>query len=220
MTITYGELKDRVLRILDGFEPDGLEEGGVIPDPSILDAIQAALVAILPWAPKTASTTLVSGGSTVEFDLPDDLYEIEVVVDSSTGEIYPKAELIPGNTIGESISANNNWIPFPSGKLTFSKAPGNDITLYYLAVYTKPPTTEDDDLVLEPPDFAMTGLGLYAAAMIMLTGAVSITEIRQFNTKVDSGNPEHNPMKDAANYLIKLFNSEMNRHPKHQRAQQ
>lgn len=218
MTITYGELKGRVLRVLDAYEVGGEEDSGSVNEPSILDAALAAHDAILPWLPKKAVATLAADSVSV-FTLPTDFYEMEAVVDSQTGRIYPKVLLDIDSIIGENSSGENDWMLFPSGSMTFSKAPQYDITLYYLASWAKLEDPGDDD-ALEPPDFAMNGMTLYASAMVMLSGAVSITEIKQFATKVDSGHPEHNPMMRAVNYLLKLFAAEMNRHPKHVRMQQ
>lgn len=218
MTITYGELKGRVLRVLDAYEVGGEEDSGSVNAPSILDAVLAAHNAILPWFPKKAVETLTADGTPV-FTLPTDFYEMEAVVDSQTGQIYPKVALDIGNIIGENSSGINDWMLFPSGSITFSKAPQYDINLIYLASWAKLDEPNDED-ELEPPDFAMNGMTLYAAAQVMLSGAVSITEIKQFATKVDSGHPEHNPMMRAVNYLLKLFTAEMNRHPKHVRTQQ
>ncbi len=218
MTITYGELKGRVLRVLDAYEADGETQVGV-SDPAILDAVLAAHDAILPWFPNKSTGSLTADGAILVFDLPTDFYEMEAVVDSQTGEIYPRVSFTAGNFIGEGSTGNNDWLLFPSGSVTFSKAPQYDITLFYLASWAKLDEPGDDD-ELEPPDFAMNGLALYGAAMVMLSGAVAITEIKQFATKVDSGHPEHNPMMRAVDYLLKLFASEMSRHPKHMRAAQ
>jgi hypothetical protein len=217
MTITYGELTDRVLHILDGFDVDGETPSGEVSDGAMQNAVYSALDAILPWAPKTAVDTLTADSSTTVFDLPSDFYEEEAFADSSSGEVYPQVQLTPGSFVGTNAAENNSWTLFPDKQVTFSKAPSDNITLYYLATWEKP-SDPTDVTALEPPDFVMTGLALYAAAMIVLTGAVSITQIRQFNTRADSGNPEHNPMQEATNYLLRLFNAEMNRHPRYQKA--
>ena len=210
---TYGELRDRVIWTVTE-DPESLDEGSEI---LLLNAISAAHDAILPWIPKTGISTLTAG-NTATFDLPNDFYEVEACV-LSTGEIVPKSNLSAGFYLGEGATGNNDWLLFPSGKITFSKAPKLDVTLYYLASWAKPGDNPGDDDELDPPDYVMTGLTLYAAAFVILPSAVSVTEIRQWNTKVDSGNPEHNPMQKAADYLLKLFNSEMNRLPKYLRSQ-
>lgn len=208
---TFSELKGRVLRLLG----DPLGEG--YSNELITDAIDAAQLAILPWMPKTAKTSLTAGNDV--YALPTDFYAVEAVVIQQTGEIVPQAIFAPGNFHGDNISGNNDWIEYPAGSLTFSKELPGDYDLYYLAVWTPLDTDVDDDYVLEPPNASMTGLALYSAAYALQPQAVNTAEVRQFNTRVDSGNPEHNPLQDAALYLLKLFQNEMNRHPKYQRAQ-
>jgi len=174
-------------------------------------------LAILPWMPKTAKTSLTAGDTV--YALPDDFYAVEAVVIQSTGEIVPQAMFAPGSFHGANISGNNDWIEYPAGSLSFSKELPGDYDLYYLAVWTPLGDTPDEDLTLEPPNASMTGMAFYSAAYALQPQAVNTAEVRQFNTRVDSGNPEHNPLQDAALYLLKLFQNEMNRHPKHQRAQ-
>jgi len=159
-----------------------------------------------------------SGGAS--YALPDDLYQIEACVDDDTGKILPSAQLIPGRTHGENISGDNDWLEFPNGYITFSKdiSVGETYTLYYLAHWDKPATNGLNDTI-EPPEYTHLGLLLYSSAYMLFPNAISASEVRQFNTKVDSGNPEHNPMQESATYLLKLFNDEMNRHPRHQKAQ-
>ena len=212
---TVANLKNRVYRLLINPEQDAYDSE------LFYDALGAALDAILPWFPKTAILTLAGDGGNTQA-LPTDIYITEACVDDATGEMLPKANLIPGYTRGEDIAATNDWLEFPSGSLTFSKAitVGETYTLYYLAHWSKP-TSEDDeeDTNLETPEFLDTALVLYATAQMILPSALSASEVRQFNTKVDSGNPEHNPMQQTSKYLLRLFMDEMSRHPKYQRAQ-
>lgn len=208
---TYSELKGRVQRLVD----DTLEDQ-VYADELYLDAIQNAFMAILPWVPKTGKATLTADGSKVEFDIPVDLFEVEAVIDSSDGQVLPKGQLVPGKYFGDSNQGAATWVLFPNGKITFSEAPSEDIVLYYLASWTLPTITSGNG-AMEPPDYATTGITLYAAAHVILPTGVSITELRQFNTRIDSGNPEHNPVQKAADYLLKLFLSEMNRLPRYQK---
>lgn len=184
------------------------------------DALGAALDAILPWVPKTATATLTGDGSS-GYALPSDLYEIAAIVDDDTGELLPHSVLIPGSYRGINLAETNDWLEYPHGYVSFSKevTVGETYTLYYLAHWTKPTGTSQDSIDLEPPDFTNNGLVLYSTAYMLFPSAVSAAEVRQFNTKVDSGNPEHNPMQRSATYLIGLFMDEMNRHPRHQKAQ-
>jgi hypothetical protein len=96
---------------------------------------------------------------------------------------------------------------------------GETYTLYYLAHWSKPKDKSSNNDNLEPPEYTHHGILLYSTAYMLFPAAISASEVRQFNTKVDSGNPEHNPMQVSATYLLKLFSDEMNRHPRHQKAQ-
>lgn len=207
---TYGELRWRALRIVDDAEGTGYESA------LILDAIRSAHDAILPWFPKLAKTTLAGDGVIVQWTLPTDFFEVQGCVDMVTGEILPEATLMPGMYVGSMASANN-WLLYPQGSVSFSKAPTGNVDFYYLATWTRPADSVQDDDPLEPPNHLITGMALYTAAYLILPEGVSITEIRQFATKVDSGNPEHNPVQKAHTYLLQLFYSEMGKLPKQQR---
>lgn len=211
---TVSQLYTRVGRMLGDVGFDGYDEG------LFYDAFSSALDAILPWVPKRAQMTITGTGASL-YQLPSDLYEAEGVIVDSTGEILPRAMLIPGYFIGETLQGVNDWIEYPYGYISFSKdvSVGETYTLYYLAHWDKP--VDESDLVntIEAPDYTVTALTLYTTAYMLYPSAVSAAEVRQFNTKVDSGNPEHNPMQQAATYLMRLFIDEMNRHPRHQKAQ-
>jgi hypothetical protein len=211
---TLGELRSRILRLL------GDPNGAGYSDEILLDSISSALDAILPWTPKTASETLTGDGTTRVFELPADLYEVEAIIVETTGEVLPGAILVPHGNFGVGITSTNDWLATPSGSITFSYAPGSGViyNLYYLAYWTKPTTFNDLTLILEPPAQSLIGLTLYSTAYCLLPEAVGASEIRQFGTRIDSGTPEHNPMQKTALYMLDLFQREMNRHPKHQKA--
>ena len=215
MSTQLGELRDRIYRLVG----DPAEEG-YSPE-IVIDGIVAAHDAILPWVPKTGQDSFTGDGSATAFAVPSDVYALEAIIVDSTGETIPPAIFSPGNYWGSTTVNSNDWIEYPSGYVTFSKAIASNATysVFYAARWGVPDLTSQDTFVLEPPDYVMVGMAYYAAAYAILPSAVSVSEIRQFGTRVDSGNPEHNPMQRASEYLLKLFAAEMNRHPKHQRPQ-
>lgn len=212
---TLGELRNRVLRLLD--DPDG---ANYTPELQ-LDAICAAHDAILPWQPKTEIANLAGNSVLTVFALPTEVYEVEACVVRSSGENLPQAFFIPGKFRGAGLGATNDWLEYPHGQLTFSKAipAGETYDVYYTAHWSHPDSTWADTMPLEPPEFVMVAMSLYAASYAILPAAVSVSEVRQWATKVDSGTPEHNPMQKSSDYLLKLFIAEIGRHPRHQRAQ-
>lgn len=212
---TLGQLQDRVLRLLD--DP----EGKAYPDEMQLQAIGSALMAVLPWLPKPSTDIFTGDGSLTEFPFPTDLYEVQAVIAQASGEILPRAVFHPGGYHGSVVDTTNDWIEYPAGSITFSKAlDSNDIyELWYSAYWDAPLDMDDDSYVLEPPDVLVTGIAYYAASYLLMPGAVGAAEIRQFNINVDSGNPEHNPVRDAVSYLLNMFQQEMKRIPAFQRSQ-
>lgn len=210
---TLGELRDRILRVLGNPEADGIEEA------LILDAIGSAYDAILPWQPRLLKTTIVADGATSSFALPADFYTPEAVILVSTGEILPRAVFSPMNYYGASVSVTNTWIISPTGFISFAKVPESNLDLYYCAQWTRPTANTQTQSVLEVPEFLMTAISYYAASCVLAPDSIGVSSLGAYKTKVDSGNPEHNPVEEAIGFLLNLFNQEMNRHPKHQKAQ-
>jgi hypothetical protein len=207
MAITYGDVTGRILQLLE--DP----EGESTTEELLRDAVTAALDAVLPWVPKLSTDTLTSGNTV--YTLPTDFVSVEAVVNDS-GEVLPKASLSVGEILAD--VSDNAWLLYPSGSITFSNELSNDYTLYYIAHWTYPTDDVDDDTVLDAPVSLQNGLTLFATAYAILPDAITIGEIRSFNTNVDSGNPEHNPRQKAVDFLLALFRNEMNNLPnKYQR---
>lgn len=212
---TLLSLRSRILRIL------GDPEGTGYSDDLLFDAISAAFDGILPWVPKTGQTTITGDGATTVFALPAYMYEIEAVVSLDTGEILPKAVLVPGVYRGEKLEGTNDWILYPTGSITFSKAlaSGSVYEIFYLAEWTKPNEDTELSTVLEPPAYLTTAISLYAAAYALLPAAVGVAEVGPWKSKPDLGTPEHNPLQKAATFLLTCFQQEISRHPRHQKSQ-
>ena len=212
MAIILGDLRDSVLRLL---EAEDTPE--VINTDLILDGIGAALRALNQYCPKQSSTTLAAGSTT--YTLPSDCFDVEAVIDNDTGKIFKRILLVPGQNLSDLFSGNA-WILSPTGSITFLETTESDITLHYLANWYVPTSDDNDDLILEPPESLKTGLLFYSTAYCLVPGAQSSGETGQWKTKIDSGNPEHNPLMKVANWLIKWAEIEWSRQPQYQRAQQ
>lgn len=212
--VTVSQLRSRIGRMINDPTLAGYEDG------LFYDAIGAAFDAILPWVPKTETLNITGTGAS-SYSLPADFYQAESCEVVLTGELLPESIIIPGHYRGDTIANTNDWILYPHGQISFSKSlsVGEVYRLYYLAHWIKPTSSANLQDAVEPPEYAHNGILLYASAYMILPSAISASEVRQFNTKVDSGTPEHNPMQASATYLLKLFLDEMNRHPRHQKAQ-
>ena len=213
--ITFKQLQGRILRMV------GDPNGAFYTSEIVMDAINAALDAILPWIPKLGISTITGDGATKTFDLPDDCYEVEAIVAQLTGEALSRVVFAPGVVFSELTSTENLWILAPDNQITFARAIGTDspYDIRYLKTWSKITDTTQFDSAIEPPDWTVTGLTLYASAQLLIAASLDTSNLRQYNTKVDSGTPEDNPLQQSITYLLKLFHQEMNRHPKYQRAQ-
>jgi hypothetical protein len=212
---TYTELQGRVLRML------GDPSGEVYAAEFLRDGINAALDAILPWCPKLGVTTLTGDDSTAEFSLPSGCYDVDAIVSQTSGETLRHMVFAPGSSFLDVSPYENLWVYTPDSKIKFGVAPpsGSTYEVYYLQQWTHLTSTTVLSTTIEPPDWTVIGITLYAAAYLLLPASLDTANLRQYATKVDSGNPEHNPLQKSITYLLTLFQQEMNRHPRYQRAQ-
>lgn len=207
---TLSELTERIQRTLAAIGTDDQFDESVDID-LIVDGISAAHNAILPWVPKQSTATIAQGTET--YTLPDDLYQIEAVYDPSTNENIGKLTFEPGD-----LRENRYWVRYPYGSITLNEETANDYTLYYLAHWSPITTQADLEGDLEPPDYCITPMVYYATAYVLLPQSVQTSSIRQFQTRVEAGHPEHNPLEKSVKFLLTLFQQEMDSFPKHQKA--
>lgn len=211
MDTSFGDAKLAVLRLLGDeiLVDDYLPVGGSGYGYELLeDAIHAALDAICSRSWKQAITTLTADGETSLFELPVDLIEVESVYDANQLAFIPRIEMAVGDPFIS--TAGNGWLLYPQGYISFVGEVAEDITVYYSSLWEKP--TSDDDL-LEPPGICLTPIIYFAASYCLLPDAAQAADIRQFNTKVDSGQPTDNPKAEMSNYLLKRFEIELQRVP-------
>jgi hypothetical protein len=226
---TYAQFKATILNAL------GATEGTTYSDELIYDAVRLASDAILPWVPNQKYVTLTSG-SDAALALPGDCYQVDAVVDNYDSLVLERMTLSPGKRRRNSdsnLSTPYDWMEYPRGYINFTIAPtdpdsitidengisvaavGREFTIYYQAYWSKPSSETDDAFVLPMPSAALNGMLYWACAHCMVPGSVTSAQIRQFNTKVDSGSPVDNTLEAMAKYLRAMFVEEMNRLPKY-----
>lgn len=206
--ITYTDFAQKVLRILA--DPDGT----TYTDELVYDGICAAFDAILPWLSKTGYYEYTSGSLGVQNDilLPDDVYEVDVVLDEVSGysEVMQKASLNVGSSRGNQTS-QNDWLEYPKGYLSFSYDVPSDhvIKVYYKAYWDKPASETNLQFQIEIPSIAYMGMIYYTASHCVAEKSVSTAELNPFKTKVDSGTPIMNPAKELSTWFLNRFYEEM-----------
>lgn len=184
-------------------------------DQLLLDGVNAGLKAILPWVPKKARATIVTSGS--DISLPNDVYLVDAVYDSSDGKWLKHHSLRPGDVSG---GAYAQWVEYPHGHLTLSLDTYSDRSLdvYYHTTWTEITTSGSDIENIEAPAFVDLALIYYASSYCLASAAMQSSQIRQFNNKMDSGNPEDNPLKDMSNVLMQRFMNEVKLFPQVEKA--
>jgi hypothetical protein len=204
----YTELATKVLRLLD--DPDG----AVYSEELVWDGVCGAHDALMPYIPKFSVHTFTAGSAGDTFTLPSDLYSIQAVKVVETRKFVPRATLAP-TSVRSSVEEDNDWLEYPHGTLSLSAAlsEGDELMLFYFAYWDKPASETDLNFVIEVPPAAWIGLQLYAASQCLLAKSSNSANIRQFNVRVDSGNPEHNPLKAEAETYRHLFYQEMKAMP-------
>jgi hypothetical protein len=209
---TYGELRLQVQRLLNDVKDVDVRQ---YDDADIYDGLSAAHRAILPWVPKQLVSTITSGSDGVTHTLPGGIYRIDAVLDKDTDIVIPKGALYPSAYRGNSVAGQNSWVDYPTGYLSLLYENTNGVTVYYQGYWNMPTTSGSgaDDFVLEVPDVALAGIVFYACSVCLIPRAVTSASIRQFNVKIDSGDPTDNPLQELSDYFLKRFMQEMKMMP-------
>lgn len=96
-----------------------------------------------------------------------------------------------------------------SGKLYLTRIPTQPWTLFYLAYFPK--LTGDDSPILLPA-WGVQACTFYSAAMAAIRESFGTAELRQYATKQDAGNPEHNPLEKTARFLMDQYLNLIHKH--------
>lgn len=208
-TLTVLELKYMILQhlgetVLEGSGYPGGDPlaGATTTSEHLMFGICAALDALCVRVWKKSSVDIEDGDT--EITAPDDLISVEGVYDNTINSFIPKAQFISG----VALSAGNNsvWLDYPYGSIVFTTAMETGGKLYYGAYWEHP--IEDSD-VIECPNICSTYLSLYAASYCLQGIATQQANLRQYNTKVDSGNPIQLPAKDMSTFFLKRAEIEL-----------
>lgn len=189
------------------------EAGTKYPPDQMLVWAKWALVELSMHTAEAAYKTYACDGSTYQFVLPTDIIDnIEksglVGHNNGTDTNYLIALRNDPNTKWPNIppteakntGATGFW-EWPSGRLTLSFMPsaGHQIILNYFKVWDVP-TDDNSELIF--PLWMETPFCYLVGAAAMNPKGVSASDIRQWNRKQDSGNPEHNPLHRQAEFFL------------------
>lgn len=197
---TVADLKNEIIRHLgDEVDPDVSPVAGTgFTHEVLLAGIRASLIALTVRLWKPAVLTIDAdeeGISSVA--VPSDLISVESIYDKTNSVFLPRLIFTPGKPLID--DEQNAWIDYPHGYITFLSKITLGGSIYYSSHWSVP--TDDDDEI-DAPVVAMNYLSLYATSHIFLGTASAQAEIRQFATKVDSGNPIMLPAKELSTYFL------------------
>lgn len=206
---TYEDIQNKIWRAVS--DPSQSQ----VSTSLMYDAVCMAHDALLPWVPRCELSVFTAGSDGANFALPADLYQIDAVQDTNTGLFIPKATLAPRGTRSVGVYADNDWAEYPTGTLTLARAisEGQQLTVYYRAYWTKPANEDDTTFVITVPSVAIAGLIYWACAHCQLARSTNASFLAQFKTRVDSGNPEDNPLEQSAKFFLNRFQQVMNNMP-------
>lgn len=187
-------------------------------DELIMDGINAACKAILPWCSKRAiETVTVTSGSLIE--LPSDVYLIDALYASQDAIWLKRFSIKSGLAFPTALSPV--WYEYPSGKITLSLGTydGVPIDVHYFACWSEIESAGSPLAEMDTPSFSDLAVLYYAVSYCLASAATQTSQLRQFNTKVDSGNPEDNPIKEMSVMMMQRFLNEVKLMPTIERAQ-
>lgn len=188
------------------------EIGRIVNDPQLTKFPDDMLACVNDALRMLASThtgvasvyTIVGDGATASFPIPNnavsssDISRIRGVYDE-TNEVWLKeADMYPGS------KAKEGWLVWPDGTLRLKPVPdsGDELTVHYVAYYDE---VVNDASTINIPGWSFEAVKLYTAGRVIQSPTSQLTLLANFRTKVDSGNPEHNPLLQLSKYYIQQF---------------
>jgi len=179
----------------------------------VFDGIVSAHAAILPYVPNIKETT-ISGSDGKKYVLPDDVYSVEAIYDPTTTTVLEKTRLVPGSRWGSSTSSETQWLPIPHGYVSLNKTLTTfTLGIVYSALWETPSNASEVDFEIKVPEYAIFGMALFATSYVLAVLSTDTSQLRQYNTRVDSGTPIHNPVADSSEFFKRRFIEEMSRMP-------
>lgn len=148
--------------------------------------------------------SIVGDGATASFPIPNnavsssEIYRIRGIYDDTNLIWLTEADMYSGR------KAKEGWLVWPNGTLKINPAPasGVGLTIHYIAYYDE---VINDSSVIDIPGWAYEAVKLYTAGRVIQSPTSQLTLLANFRTKVDSGNPEHNPLLRLSQYYIQQF---------------
>lgn len=219
--VTWAALRSRIRRSVLADE-----NGAKWSDEQLLDCVGWALDRFCQHTAVASATSFSGDGSTYEFPIPGNCYEpitragvVALSEDDKIDYLEP-IRLTPGtvwqDTAPSETSLPRGFMEWPTGtmRLGFVPKDGSTLTLYYFAYWDRP---VEDASELDIPRWAEEAISLLTGAIAMNPVGVQASRIGRWDDKLDSGNPEHNPIHRQAEFFYRMYDEVLRRHPPQER---
>ena len=178
---------------------------------SIMDNANDALRLFASTHTGVASVSTITGdGETTQFPLPSN------AIDSGENQVYGVYNVSGDKWLTEISFLPNKELQvgyyiWPTGYINFNPYITTDYVyrVYYIAYYDP---IVNDASVINVPQWAIEAIKMYAAGRTLEDQASVMALLGQFRTRVDSGNPEQQPILRLAESYIQQFWEIINQH--------
>jgi len=182
-------------------DPTALKYAG-----SILDNANAALRILASIHTGLASVSTYTGdGETTQFPLPGNAISVQGAYHVDDDVWLTEIDFFPGKSLEE------GYYIWPNGYINFNPYIDDTdvIRLYYNAYF---PEIVSDSSEILVPQWAYEAIALYAAGRTLEDNSAQFSVLGQTRTRIDSGNPEHQPILRLAERYISQFYDLINQH--------
>lgn len=163
--------------------------------------------------------TITGDGTTYTFDLPQNIVDTETAGVFSVQwtdqewiaeDRYWQNRKFP-STSRDTSSQPLRYILWPVQQISFTRVPGNGdaVIAHYVAYY---PDVIDDTSVINVPVWAREAIKCYVCAEALAPGAVKASQLRQYQSRREAGNPEDNPLQRQSESFAKQYYQRLAEH--------
>lgn len=208
MTVRWSKIKNRCLRILQ----DTARETQVSwSDDDMRDYANAALTDLsVHTAQKKIWETVLETPSTV-VELPGDILElgpVSIQVQGLYWQFLTPVTWKPGETLPTPYTFSlsvNGYYEWPEGTVNFLYLipAGQKLRFQYFAYWAE--IEADDDVIPFRERWLEEALYWNVLSRAVTKTAIQAANLRQYNIKVDSGEPEDNPMLKMSHYFYRKY---------------
>lgn len=219
MTLTWAQMKSY---ILEGILKDASSEDSRYTPEQLLAYARWACAELSLHTAQADIFTIETDGTTNQFVLPSDMVDsiskcgLVGYDDGKEIDYLPYYKRMP-DVLWPSPSATSApehkcYWEWPTGQLTlgFTPVDGKKLLIYYFKIWPAP--TRDEDILSIPQWMEQPFVYLFSAFAMEPTGT-QFANIRGWNRKTDSGNPEDNPAEKHALYFIAQANRILSKTP-------